>query len=58
MKIGHLLGEPVVSSQFRFDLQGGTVTLPSSTTLTGTDYGTHRLAVLPLSAVNMSSFTT
>lgn len=49
VKIGHFLGEPVVSTRFRWDLDGGTVTLPSATTR-GSPYETHLLATLPAAA--------
>ncbi|MBN7776633.1 hypothetical protein JYP49_05155 [Nitratireductor aquimarinus] len=52
-KIGLLLGEPVVSARFRYALQGGTVTLPTSTALGASRYETHSLASLPRSAMDL-----
>jgi len=47
VKIGSLLGEPLVSSRFRFDLLGGKVTLPSSNTDGTSRYETYALSSLP-----------
>ncbi|GAA4227495.1 uncharacterized protein YfaP (DUF2135 family) [Sagittula marina] len=50
VKIGRLLGEPMVSSRFRFDLLGGTVTLPSTTAEGTSRYETYSLVSLPKAA--------
>ncbi|MCA2007953.1 hypothetical protein [Tritonibacter mobilis] len=52
VKIGSFLGEPVVSTRFRYDLDGGMVTLPTST-LKGSPYETHTLESLPQVAQDM-----
>lgn len=50
-KIGTLLREPVVSTRFMFNLDGGVVTLPSSTARGKPAFETHKLSSLPQEAI-------
>lgn len=50
-KIGSLLGEPVVSTRFAYDLEAGTITLPSSSARGKPAFETHFLSSLPQEAI-------
>lgn len=51
LAVGTLMGEPVVSTQFLYDLTGGVVTLPSSTARGKPSFETHGLYSLPNEAI-------